>query len=179
MQDKISITPLLKEHAKDLFALTDANRKYLREWLPWLDSVRTVADTKAFIVSTTQQNGLGHSQNFGVFYEGSICGVAGFHKIDSQQKIGSIGYWLGGAFVGKGIMSEVVKQLLILGFDVHQFSKIEIRCAEANKKSRAIPERLGFVYQATQKDSEWLYSQYVNHAIYTLLASEYHSFKIY
>ena len=76
--------------------------------------------------------------------------------------------------MGKGIMCEVVKQLLILGFDVHQFTKIEIRCAEANKKSRAIPERFSFVYQAIQEDSEWLYSTYVNHAIYTLLASEYH-----
>ena len=86
MQDKISINPLFKEHAKDLFALTDANRNYLRQWLPWLDTVTTVEDTKAFIVSTTQQNWLGSSQNFGVFCDGSICGVAGFHKIDSQKK---------------------------------------------------------------------------------------------
>lgn len=32
--------------AEQLFALTDQNREYLKVWLPWLDSVQEVDDTK-------------------------------------------------------------------------------------------------------------------------------------
>lgn len=52
-------------------------------------------------------------------------------------------------------------------------NKIEIHCAVNNKKSRAIPERLGFRYEATLREQEWLYTHYVDHAIYSMLASEY------
>ena len=37
----------LPAHAPELFALTDANRAHLRAWLPWVDHVKTVADTTA------------------------------------------------------------------------------------------------------------------------------------
>ena len=42
-----------------------------------------------------------------------------------------------------------------------------------NIKSRAIPERLGFKYEATLRQCEWLYDHYVDHAVYSMLASEY------
>jgi len=41
---------LLKErHAEELFALMNQNRKYLREWLPWLETNKSLEDTKEFI----------------------------------------------------------------------------------------------------------------------------------
>jgi ribosomal-protein-serine acetyltransferase len=41
--------------APELFELTDANRAYLRQWLPWLDTTNEVGDTKSFIESTLEQ----------------------------------------------------------------------------------------------------------------------------
>jgi len=42
-------------HAEELFQLTDANRQHLMRWLPWVDGVRAVVDTKEFIQSTQSQ----------------------------------------------------------------------------------------------------------------------------
>jgi len=70
-------------------------------------------------------------------------------------------------------MTKVVQKLLEYGFVEASLNKIEIRCADKNYKSRAIPERLGFSYEATLRQCEWLYDQYVDHAIYSMLASEY------
>jgi len=173
MLDKISIEPLSKEHTGEIFELTELNRGYLREWLPWLDSVKTVSDTAAFIHSMEQQAQAGGGPHFAIFCDGAICGVAGFHKIDSQNRVGSIGYWLGQAYVGNGIVTHAVKRLLAIGFVELKLNKIEIRCAEGNIKSRAIPERLGFTCEATLRQCEWLYSKYVNHVVYSMLASEY------
>lgn len=162
-------------HAKELYELTEANREYLREWLPWLDSIKSSSDTEKFIESTIKESSAGGAPNFAVLCEGSICGVVGFHEINKQHKIGSIGYWLAQDYSGKGIMTKAVKDLLEIGFRDLNLNKIEIRCAENNIKSRAISERLGFTYEATLRDCEWLYSKYVNHAIYSILASEYNA----
>lgn len=169
----ISMEPLNLTHAQALYELTDANRDYLRQWLPWLDHIQSCADTQAFIESTMQESAAGGAPNYAIFYDGVLCGTAGFHAINKQHKIGSIGYWLAEDYNGKGIITTAVKRLLTIGFDDFHLNKIEIRCAEENTQSRAIPERLGFTYEATLRQCEWLYSRYVDHAIYSMLAEEY------
>ena len=166
----VKMEPLNLEHTKELYDLTEANRSHLREWLPWLDHIKDCADTKSFI-STYEKEGA--PPHFAVFYRDRMCGVIGFHHIDTQHKVGSIGYWLDYGHTGKGIVSTALKKLLKHGFREHNLHKIEIRCAEENFKSRAIPERLGFVYEATLRDCEWLYTKFVNHAVYSLLATEF------
>ena len=175
MKRNISIEQLAIHHSQELYDLTEANRDYLREWLPWLDHIKSSSDTKSFIESTIKESSAGGATNFAVMFEGEICGVAGFHEINKQHKVGSIGYWLAQSHSGNGIITEVVKQLLKIGFGDFNLNKIEIRCAEGNIKSRAIPERLGFTYEATLRQCEWLYSKYVNHAIYSMLALEYNA----
>lgn len=175
VKQNIVLEQLEIAHGQELYDLTEANRDYLREWLPWLDHIESSSDTKKFIESTIKESSAGGAPNFAVIYEGAICGVAGFHEINKQHKIGSIGYWLSQNHNGNGIITTAVKELLTIGFGEFNLNKIEIRCAEGNIKSRAIPERLGFKYEATLRQCEWLYSKYVNHAIYSILVSEYNA----
>jgi len=44
-----------ERHAREVAALVDRNRAYLRQWLPRVDSSRTVEDSKAFIQHSLQQ----------------------------------------------------------------------------------------------------------------------------
>ncbi|HEY7883619.1 MAG TPA: GNAT family protein [Cellvibrionaceae bacterium] len=52
-------------------------------------------------------------------------------------------------------------------------NRIEIACATENIKSRTIAERLGFSLEGVSREREFLYRKYVDHAIYSLLATEY------
>ena len=70
-------------------------------------------------------------------------------------------------------MTKTVKALLQYAFETLKLHKVEIRVAEANHKSRAIPERLGFMQEGTIRVAEWLYDHYVNHVIYGMLVSEW------
>ncbi len=160
---------LNQNHVSELHSLIEANRNYLREWLPWLDNMVATSDTAAFIESISKP---GSAPHFGVFHQGQLCGVAGFHEIQTQASVGSIGYWLAEPYTGKDIISSAVIKLIELGFSELKLDKLEIRCAEDNLKSRAVAQRLGFVYQSKLDDAEWLYDRSVNHVVYAMLAPE-------
>jgi ribosomal-protein-serine acetyltransferase len=160
-------------HTDDLFNLVDANRDHLREWLPWLDANASPKETETFIQSTISQYENGQGPQCAVFYNAVMCGVCGFHPIDVRNKSGSLGYWLSNTCLGKGIMTMSVKTIVKTGFMEYGLNRVEIACATGNLKSRAIPERLGFVFEGTLRERELLCGKYVDHAIYSLLASEF------
>lgn len=151
-----------------LFSLTNANRDYLREWLPWLDAVNSVADTRAFITRVGEDLAAGGGPTFIVCYRGRICGIAGYNRVDRTEKLGSIGYWLAEDFTGRGIMTEVVKAVLHIGFNELVLDLVEIRCATGNLRSRKIPERLGASIDRVITDAEWLYDHHVDHTVYQI-----------
>lgn len=169
----ISLALLSVEHADALFELTEANRTFLRKWAPWLDTTTSVEDTKKYIEITLAQQKKGHAAQFIILFNDKLCGTLGFNELEPMHRNGSIGYWLSQSYTGQGIMTKCVAKLLEIGFTEMNLHKIEIRCAEENTISRAIPERLGFTYEATLRECEWLYTKFVDHAIYSLLASEY------
>ena len=109
----------------------------------------------------------------GIWYDGSLAGVIGFHKIDWNNKSTSIGYWLGNDYVGLGLMTKSVEAFVDYALKELQLNRVEIRAAVENVKSRAIPERLGFQEEGLIRQAEWLYDHYVDHVVYGMLASDW------
>ena len=173
VDNNIELKILESSHSKEIFDLTNSCRLYLREWLPWVDNSRSIEDVKIFIESVKNQMVLKTGFQMGIWYEGLLVGMIGFHKIDWVNKSTSIGYWLGQNHMGKGIMTKSTKTLVNHAFINLNLNRVEIRCAENNIKSRAIPERLGFTIEGLARDSEWLYDHYVSHVVYGILAKEW------
>ena len=173
IDDKIKLKMLDLQDSEQLFELTVGSKDSLREWLPFIDYTKTVDETKNFIRSTMKQFSENNGIQAGIWYEGNLAGVIGFHKIDWNNKSTSIGYWLGDKFVGNGLMTNAVKAFVNYALIDLGLNRVEIRAAVENKKSRAIPERLGFTHEGTIRQSEWLYDHYVDHEVYGILASEW------
>lgn len=159
--------------ARRIFELTDQSREHLREWLPWLDHIQKVEDTKKFIQHSRDQYAKHQSMNMVVIFQDDIVGVAGFNEIDWTNQMASIGYWIGKDYVGKGIITKVVESLTKYAYDELNLNRVEIRAAEGNKKSRAIPERLGFKKEGCLREAEWLYDHFVDHVIYGMLTKDW------
>ena len=158
---------------ESLFALTDSCRPYLKEWLPWVDEIKNPEDTKSFIKLTKRQFAGNNGVQAGIFYQGKIAGVIGFHSINWANQSTDLGYWLGEQYQGKGLMVRACKAFINYAFKELELNRVEIRCAAGNIKSRAIPECLGFVEEGMIRDAEWLYDHYVDHVVYGLLRREY------
>jgi len=69
-------------------------------------------------------------------------------------------------------MTLAVMEMLSIGFNDFSLNRIEIQCAIENTKSRAIPERLGFIQEGILRSSEKVNGQYFDHAVYGLLRND-------
>lgn len=175
ISEDLSLRMFTVNDAEALFELTMASKPYLREWLGWLDFIETVDDSKRNIEGRIKgliETG-GYPKSFALIYQGELVGTVGYNEIDRGVQCGTIGYWLGQEFQGKGIMSQALETLIDYGFRDLGLNKIEIRVATGNVKSRALPERLGFKQEGVLREAEWLYDRYVDHVVYGLLRDEW------
>ncbi|WP_309479780.1 GNAT family N-acetyltransferase [Brevibacillus agri] len=160
--------------AAEMFWLTDTNRPYLKEWLPWLNFTKRVEDTSHFIQRTIQQHNDNQGIHYGIWHNGRLAGTLGVHNIDWINKKTAIGYWLGAQFQGKGLMTGAVAVYMDqLIFGSWGLEKVTIQAATENYRSRAIPERLGFQLEGILRRNEFLYDHFVDHAVYSMLKEEW------
>lgn len=171
--DCCRLVPLDLADADELFSLTDTNRDYLRQWLPWLDSVRRVDDTRTFIHAARAQAARNDGVQLALMVDGRIAGVVGHHHVDWRNRSTSLGYWVGEAYQGRGLTTAACRTLITRAFDTARLNRIEIRCASRNHRSRAIPVRLGLREEGLLHDAEWLYDHFVDHVVYAALAGEW------
>jgi ribosomal-protein-serine acetyltransferase len=108
-----------------------------------------------------------------IWYGGRIAGVTGLPHIDWANRKSEIGYWLGQEFQGEGIMTRCIRTLINYLFESLELNRVEIHTAVENKRSQAIPERLGFFQEGIIRDGEWLYDHYVDMVIYGLLRRDW------
>ncbi|HTO06043.1 MAG TPA: GNAT family protein [Myxococcota bacterium] len=170
--ERTSLRSLAAEDAGPLFALVDANRAYLRAWLPWLDAVREVAQIGIFIRAVAEREHAGTSLELAVVHEGELAGVCGFRRIDHDNRSGELGYWLRADRQGRGIMSACCRACVRHGFESLGLNRIELVAASENARSRALAEALGFRLEGVLRQAGWLYDHYVDHAVYARLRSE-------
>jgi ribosomal-protein-serine acetyltransferase len=165
---------LLEErHAEELTDLTDRNREHLRAWLPWVDANRTLEDRKSFIRGTLKQFAQNKGFVAGIWHKGRSAGVIGYDAIDWENRTTAVGYWLGEEYQGKGLVTAACRALVDHAFWELGLNRVSIACATENKKSCAIPERLGFRREGVRRQAEWLYDHFVDHLVYAVLASEW------
>lgn len=168
-----SLTALELQDADELFALTDVNRAHLRRWLPWLDNITRVEDTRAFIRAARAQASQNNGAQLAIRVDGHIAGIVGHHQIDWRNRLTSLGYWVGQDFQGRGLVTAVTRSLVTHAFRDARLNRVEIRCAEGNRRSRAVPRRLGFREEGILYDAEWLYDHFVDHVVYAMLARDW------
>lgn len=139
----LSLRILSEEDSEELFALVDANRAYLRRWLPWVDDNTEVHHTHEFIQSTVLEYHQGEALHLGIRVDGKLRGVVGFNSMAPGGE-GEIGYWLDEPMQGSGVMTRACRALMEYGFQVLELSRQSILCHPRNQRSRRIAERLEF-----------------------------------
>ena len=164
---------LLEEgDARELHDLIEGNREYLAPWLPWAAG-QTFEDTLGFIRGTRSQTRENEGFQTAIVTEGSIAGVIGYVGLDWTSRSTRIGYWLDEGHQGKGTMTAAVRALVDHALAVWRLNRVGILVATGNRRSRAIPERLGFREEGTLRDYQLVGGRYLDCVSYSMLAADW------
>jgi RimJ/RimL family protein N-acetyltransferase len=147
---------VLRKHeaslAKTMFDAVNHDRSRLRVYLPWVDLTKTVADEENYIRLMSEAWVKGTHYDYGIFtqQDHQFVGNVGLHTIQWSSRQCEMGYWIIGAYEGRGLMKEAVTALERVAFQ-NGFSRIEIRCVPDNIRSMVIPRALDYVQEMASR----------------------------
>jgi ribosomal-protein-serine acetyltransferase len=173
VDESISLELLDDIHAVPILNIIEANRNYLREWLPWVDNMQTIGDFKNYISKCKKQHNEGSDLGYVIIFNKTVVGRIGLHNIDQQNKIASIGYWLDENYTGQGIITKSCKAIINYAYHTLNLNRIEIKCGTGNNKSKSIPEKLGFKKEGILCQAEMVNNTFIDLYIFSMLKNEW------
>ncbi|ASZ12983.1 GNAT family N-acetyltransferase [Chitinophaga pendula] len=176
---KISVTAQIllesigQEHAAAIFELVKANKQQLGEWLPWVGRMTTVTHFETFVVASMKRAELGEELSCIIRVGDAVAGRIGLYNIDGYNRIADIGYWLGTAYQGQGVVTLACEELLRYAFEVLHLNRIQIKCGTLNEKSQAVPERLHFTKEGIIRQGEYVNNRFIDLYLYAMVREEW------
>lgn len=173
IKNGITLREVTIADARGIYETIDSHRDYLKEWLPFVAHLKSVKEEEDFLSSILSKS---HNSQDAVYIieDGEFtCGLIGFHFSDAQNHRTEIGYWLLPEYQHYGIMTECVRYICRYAIENKEMNRIQIRCAVDNTSSNAIPKRLGFYWEGTEREGELLTSgEYTDIHVYSILKRE-------
>ncbi|HVV25968.1 MAG TPA: GNAT family N-acetyltransferase [Candidatus Saccharimonadales bacterium] len=149
VNDALSLRQLRPSEAEYIFSLVDANREYLRKWLPWADGTQSPQDSKNFIEEMIKRRQAGSEYGYAIVLDGSPIGHMSLMHLDDDQEP-EIGYWISSNLSGRGITTAAADALTKFGFGTLGLSKIVIKADQKNIASNKVAQKLGYKIERTE-----------------------------
>ncbi|HEX3706034.1 MAG TPA: GNAT family protein [Mycobacteriales bacterium] len=158
--------------ADEAYAIVDAERDRLREWLPWVDSTTAVETSRAHLAGLDAAFVGGAGIFTAIRLDGRLAGFADL-RCDPLRASGEVGYWLSEKAVGRYVMTRTVAALIDIAFGPLDVHRVQLQAATGNARSRAVAERLGMTFEGVRREAEELSTGFVDLAVYSVLAQEW------
>lgn len=127
----------------------------------------TLDDAKGWVEHAGSENPM---TNFAIVVDGEAVGGIGFMmQEDIFRRSVEIGYWLGEAFWGRGIVTEAVRAMseyIFANFDV---CRIYAGVFEWNPGSMRVLEKAGFALEGRMRKAATKHGQTIDEFIYALV----------
>lgn len=135
--------------------------------------MQTLADAAALITLFEEKQRAGDGFHLGLRVDGALAGGCVCWCIHRQNRHAEVGYWLDAGHTGRGLATRMAAAVVGQLFQVERLHRVEMLCAVENTASRAIPERLGFRLEGIKRESHWITTRFLDHAVYGLLEGEW------
>ena len=105
--------------------------------------------------------------------EGGLVGAITLDNVRrGPAQSGTVGYWIGAEFAGRGYMTEALSAVRDHAFGSMDLSRLEAACLPENKASRALLERCGFKYEGVAQSYLQIAGRWRNHVLYAALRGD-------
>src|SRR5262249_6202442 len=108
--------------------------------------------------------------NFAIEVDGEAVGGIGLSLNDDIHRCSAgIGYWLGEAFWGRGVVTEAVRALTQWAFDNFNLSRIYAGVLEWNPASMRVLEKAGYQFEGRLRNAVIKHNQVMDQFIYSII----------
>ena len=142
--DSVTLRPFVQKDSPLIYAAVKANYDHLRTFLHWVTPEFSKLTAKEFVRRSQADARAMAAGTWGIFCGEELAGIVGYVKVNWASRHTEIGYWIAKEFEGHGLITRVTQTLIDHSFNELDLHRIEIHCAKTNRRSRAVPERLGF-----------------------------------
>lgn len=105
--------------------------------------------------------------------ENQFAGSVGLHACQDVYRFNlELGYWLGEPFWNRGIMTQVVRAMVKVGFDQLKAHRIFAGIFSFNKASARVLEKCGFSHEATLVESVCKQGEWADELVYAIREQE-------
>ena len=194
IDQEIQIRTLHPGDAEALFQLIERNRSRLRPWihpnaLPETASSARKLTIESFLNSLPDpMDGQEESHRYlqeldqyipplnppmemGIWVNEQLVGQIVLGRLQENFTQAEIGYWIDSASEGRGIVTRCVSGLMDYAIDNMGIERFIIGCASENRRSSAIPKRLGYRLLARVPDGEIVGDFIYDRLIYEMQSS--------
>lgn len=115
----------------------------------------------------------GHFSNLGVERNGELIGEIGIGLRSESHRVGEIGYVFSPLVAREGYATEAARVATDLAFVLLDCERVEGRLDARNVASARLLERLGFTFEGTLRQNEWVKGERTDETIYGVLREEW------
>jgi ribosomal-protein-serine acetyltransferase len=153
-----------------IWELVQSERDRVGRWMPWIELTNSIDDERTWLETVTADPS--SLDGCGMFVDETYAGGIGL-SIGPFGVGGEIGYWIGSAWEGRGLVTAACRALIDIGFGERGLHRITIRAGVDNVRSRAIAERLGFREEGLEREGGRGMGQFYDLVTYGLLVHEW------
>jgi len=126
----------------------------------------TKENGKAFIAMATKDDPI---HIFAIEVNGKAVGGIGIHpQQDIMKKNAELGYWLGEAYWGKGIITKAITEMIQFAFTTFDITRIYARPFGTNLASQRVLEKAGFTLEARIEKNIFKNGEFLDELIYAV-----------
>ena len=110
-------------------------------------AVRGAGDAREWIASRRSHRRL----DWALEDAGAVIGRVGLNRLDDEDRVAELGYWLLAEHRGSGLVTQAVVEVTQFAFVERGVGRLEIRHELDNIASCRVAQRCGFVEEGTQR----------------------------
>ena len=157
-------------------ALREASRAFLTPWEPtWPDDDLTRGAFRRRLKRYVEDLRSDQAYPFFLFRKDDNALVGGLTLANIRRGVaqaGSLGYWMGQRYAGRGHMTAAVGALVPFAFGSLRLHRLEAACIPTNVASIRLLERTGFMREGFAREYLCINGTWQDHLLYGLLKDD-------
>jgi ribosomal-protein-alanine N-acetyltransferase len=157
-------------------ALRETSRNFLGPWEPtWPADDLTRGAFRRRLKRYAEDLRTDQAYPFFIFRAGDDVLVGGLTLANIRRGVaqaGSLGYWIGVPFAGRGYMTAAVRALIPFAFGAIRLHRLEAACIPTNAASMRLLEKTGFQREGYARQYLCINGSWQDHVLYARLATD-------